>query len=342
MNCPFSTDLDLNKNTSFVYYQDKKELYQILKQYKIQYKSKLEDDLQFGVEIEFVKVSEFNMLILCRKHPQWEYQDEPSLMLLYPNSSGEYASPIFHNKKEEWEELKKLCLDLQKMGGEANELCGSHVHVDIHALKNDLDSWITFYQLWAIFEPVLYRLMCNGTRIRPEILTYAMPIQDLIVQTLRTLDEEFPIDREIEEEYEWNDIVTNPLLFRLWTRINHTFGYSMAVSLQHWLNLNRRDTLHIQKSLPTIEFRLANGTLDFRVIQNNVFIISRLIQLSLSFDPMVIECIGRHQNDFYQGGMFSRIEYYNEEHEELLFEFLDLICNKNEEKFDLAKQYMKK
>lgn len=340
MNCPFSKNLSLDKNTSFVYYQDKKELYRILKNHTIRYKEKLLDDLKFGNEIEYVNVSMIDALKLHQKYPTWDYKEDDSLKISYPHNSGEFASPIFHNKKEEWQELKELCMDLKKLGGEANILCGSHVHVDIHSLHHDLDAWIKFYQLWAIYEPVLYRLMCNGSKIRPGVLEFAVPMQDVIIQTLNTLEEEFPT--ESDDVYEWDQVVESPLLFRLWGRMDTIFGYPFGVSLEHWLNLNCKDSFLRKNALPTIEFRVANGTLDPIVIQQNVYIISRLIQLSLLNDPMVLDCINRHQFDFYQGGMFARVDYYNEEHQELLFEFLDLICRNNEEKFDLAKQYAKK
>lgn len=339
MHCPFSKDLSLDQNTSFVYYKDKKELYHMLKHHTIQYKEKLQDDLVFGNEIEYVCVPVMESLKLHQKYPTWDYKEDDSLKFLYPDNSGEFASPISHNRKEEWQELKELCTDLKKLGGKTDILCGSHIHVDIHSLQHDLDAWITFYWLWAIFEPVLYRLMCNGDRIRPGVLEYAVPIQDLVVQTLNTLEEEFTLINE--HLYQWSQIAS-PLLFRLWERMDEVFGFPLGVSLEHWLNLNCSDSSIRKKALPTIEIRVANGTLDPVVIQQNVFIISRFIQLSLSNDPMVVECIKRHQSDFYTGGMYARIDYYNAEHEELLFEFLDVICRTNEEKFDLAKQYAKK
>ncbi len=338
MNCSFSNNLSLDQNTSFVYYKNKKEIYHILKNHTIKYKDKLPNDLKFGTEIEYVNVSMIDTLKLHQKYPAWDCKEEDSLKYAYPNNSGEFASPIFHNKKEEWEELKKICTDLKNLGGEANVLCGSHIHVDVHLLHHDLDAWLTFYWLWAIFEPVLYRMMCNGEIIRPGVLQYALPIQDLIVQAINTLDEEF---LSVDQLYQWDNIIANPLLFRLWERMDDVYISPLGVSLSHWLNLNRQDYMVQKKALPTIEFRVANGTLDPIVIQQNVFIISRLIHLSLSDDPRIIECIKKHQNDFYQGGMYARIDYYNETHEALLFELLDLICQTNEEKFDLAKQYEK-
>lgn len=336
MDCILKKELDYHKNTSFVYYKNKKELYCILKKHKISYKDYLEESLKHGLEIEYVNIPKSISYLLQKKYPLWNYKSEKSLSYFYPNTSGEFSSPVHTNRKEEWIELKNLCTDLKKNGAQVIDLCGAHIHIDIHELKDDLDAWVTFYKLWAIYEPILYRLMCNGRPIREMVESCAQPVRSVIKKVLNSFDEV-----KLSSKYDWSDVIASSFLYRLWETMGKEDECNYGVSLGHWLNLHEKNSVNLKK-LDTLEFRLANGTLDPVVWQNNVFIITRLIHLSLSNDPFMLSLIKQHQDVFFTEEHENLLTYYNEEHEELLFEFLDLICLNNEQKFDLVKQYEKK
>ncbi len=228
----------------------KDDIYSLLKyleEYKIKYRDTLGLDkkISFGVEIEFNDVFLEDIKTILASMPQFYHYTvmEDTSVLEISNIKdvidkkekpliwgGEVATEVLHDTRYDWQNLKRLCQILKDNGAIITDKCSSHIHVGSQ-IWGDNDLYIKrFLKVWIIFEEVIYKFSANGDSIRRGVLNYAKPLGDLKGQD--DLDKCLARNRGV-----------NTLKYRPTTR-------------------EEKDN--------TIEIRTLNGTLDERIIQNNV------------------------------------------------------------------------
>ncbi len=298
-----------NKNDIFsnINGSDLLELFNLLDDYYIEYRDSLNfsKDITFGLELEFENVKyrklldKFNAL-----KSEWIMKHDPSL-----DDGAEINSPILTDEKIYWDQLKKICLFVQK-NGHVGLNSGGHVHIGAHILENEKLYFLNFVKLWSVYENVIFRF-CYGEFLteRVNMYKYAAPVSN-----------DF-----------WNayNILKNNL-----DNIKKRFLYEdrRAVNLDNFLF----DCGYFLKN--TIEFRCPNGTLDPVIWQNNVNLFVKLLKYSKSnnFNDDLLS--KRHEMNKNE---YSNLEYYKEIYLDEAIEFCDLIFNNNLDKINFLRQYLK-
>jgi hypothetical protein len=226
-------------------------------QYKINAK-----DNQFGIEIEFANALyslvekrlkkafyyEDNYWIDSKKeedkYKTWKLVKDATVQerLEYNKyKGGEINSPILRNDKKSWEELKEICEILRNTKEILiDENCSVHIHVTKHIL-NKLEEIKNLLKLWIIYEDIIYKFSYGETNEpRRLIYRYAKPYgqEKDILELINKID-------DIETIEDFMKII----------HYERKFG----------LNLS-----NIIKKIQTIEKRTSNGTLNEKIIQNDV------------------------------------------------------------------------
>ncbi len=169
----------------------------------------------------------------------------------------EVVSPILTGTKEDTDNIYTICNMLNKLNCDANEKCGGHVHIGASFLSSK-QSYSNLLEIWGNTEKILYTISNKqGELTRYGGVThYAMPISKKIETAMENgtvnLDDETELDK-----------------FAMQLRNMQGNRYSGI----NFLNLS--DT---RKS--TIEFRLANGTIDPNTWVENINLFGGIIVAS--------------------------------------------------------------
>lgn len=166
----------------------------------------------------------------------------------------EVVSPILHYNKEDLTTLEALCNVLQSVGFTTDDTCGGHIHIGANYLKTKEDYAIFLY-LFANCEDIIYKITdraCSQKRL--SILKYASKIKNQFIMSIAngTLD-----NAESCAEY------INTL---------------KKITKTRYCGLNLQNINNPDKN--TIEFRMANGEIDFKELLANINLFAKLIQIS--------------------------------------------------------------
>lgn len=250
----------LEKN-SFVLTKQNPYLKKSIEEFQFMYQPKLDLTIpfQYGIEIEFTessleeveeKIKDFYQVSELVYGQDWYVDvDESVTDYLY---GGELKSPISYNDENDWYELKQLCEIVQSLEGTTDEKCSIHLHVDFHRLDFQLEDWNRFLKLWCAYEDVIYEFSRVGKeKIRDYYLEYATPIRDYILNVM--------------SKGEASNAITG-----------------LVCSLDKSCCLNMKNLYHslsgVSSTLPTIEFRSCNGTLNPIFIQNIVRLFAKMLE----------------------------------------------------------------
>ena len=145
---------------------------------------------------------------------------------------------VFDNENDSINEIKKICAILSALGQKTNQSCGAHVHIGADYLSNG-ESLKNFLYLIENTEDFLYILSNeDGTIPRNKIMFYAEPF------TLKLSDELEDGSININDEQDLESITNE---------IHKVHREDRYVGINFYnLGLKRN----------TIEFRMANGTLN--------------------------------------------------------------------------------
>ena len=159
---------------------DLQELIIQIENYYLTYRDMLNigEGISFGYEIEFEEYDREKVEEYLRQEgfEGWECKNDGSL-----HDGGETVSPILHDKKDDWLNLKKVCEFLQKKGAVTNDRTGGHIHVGVQAIGNDIDSWRNLFLLYTAYENVIFRFFyADKISPRTAIPRYAKPIGDFL------------------------------------------------------------------------------------------------------------------------------------------------------------------
>lgn len=286
------------------------DLLTLLDKYKLEYRDNLglDDNITFGTEIEFEK-ADINKIrnMINDENTLNRYRLVTDLSLV---NGEELVSPILHDKINDWDSLKIACNILDK-NATIFKNAGGHIHIGLNALGTNDSSWVNFIKLWATYENVIFRFAYNNfLEHRDRIWEYAFPMSEKYSKLLR---ENKQIDiKLILESFDY-------------TRFN-------AVNIQN-VDINNQE-----KQKNTIEFRCANGTLDYIIWQNNINLFTKLLLYSKSnnFNDDIITKRLLSDDNINLG-----LNFYSEIFLNQALELADLLFDNNLDKIYFLRQYLK-
>ena len=247
-----------------------------------------EEYLRFGFEIEAL-INESDIKLDMMKLDDSDYFDNKGFfgtgeMILYDDNEyggvdncigGEVVTPILKDSEETWVDITKVC-EYLKRHASLTDHCSVHVNIGAEALGSDYKTWYNFLKIIAAFEPEIYKYMCDGEQIRDCAISggfrngFAMPIAKNIREGIEKSDEENVSD-------------INTLLNNCKFNGDYTYKKDKSISLKGiYIDNNRtlKEELNESAYGRRIEFRMSNGTFLPQRIQNQIFLINRLIQIS--------------------------------------------------------------
>lgn len=270
---------------------NKSELLEQLKDVTIPYRDSLnmKDNATFGVEIEAINayIPDFSTRYdfirfiddYLREKDIKEIDYENAPWIIKPERTflneglrgSEMVSPILHNTKKDYEDLKRICLLLKDKGARTGYCTGGHIHFGVNSFDNiNVSSILNLLELWAVFEDVIY-LFSTGdyTNLRPMVYQNAVPIRNDVMRVADGL-------------LDFKGLFTDDM-----DELLDAFGtVDRGLRLE---NLKSNRTFNQNKD--TIEVRCPNGTLEHTIWQNNISFFYHLLDYALSdrFDAELIE-----------------------------------------------------
>ena len=200
----------------------------------------LPSNMTIGTEIE---AEGFNSVFLRPDLVQgWECKSDGSL-----EDGVEIVSPILTGDLEKATyEIKSVCSVMKKCGLDVSNRCGAHVHIGADYLTSQ-ESWSNLTEIWANCEEILYIISNKEGEIpREGVISYARPISS----SLENIIEDTVSEDNIKE-----------------------FVKNSQEGRFYGINFSNVDT-----SINTIEFRLANGTLDADTWIQNINLFGGIIK----------------------------------------------------------------
>lgn len=321
-----SNFINMNENNliSKMKYSDKEKLLELLKEYKISLRDKLNINPShtFGIEIEYDgEFSKIDSLIKSINYEWlknerltktfWHHEEERSV----PHG-GEVISPILIDSVETWNQIKDICNLLIKDGCHANNRTAAHIHFGTQIIGSDIYNWLKFLKLYATYENILFRFGYGEyERDRPNIISHSNPIAYNFLYTYK----------------KYINAIKAPSFNELIRSLLFTYKTD-AITMNNMINGGTSF-----KNGRTIEFRCPNGTLEPIIWQNNVNLFYHLLKYSTSnsFNEDIIDkriSLNRH---------IGNLNYYNEIEVNQAIELSDLIFDNNLDKINFLRQYFK-
>ena len=233
-------------------------------------KFNLPEQMTVGIEIE----SEGNASRIIEEYfhfGEWKAKEDVTL-----RRGVEVVSPILSSTDKDAEELYTVLEWIQSLDQTTSERCGAHIHIGADYLTSK-QAYLIFQMIWCNLENVLYAI-CNetGTVPRETVLKYAPPMSPKMEKAIETgvinLEDEESLDKFIGELKTIQD--------RRYSGINF---------------------LNIKDGINTIEFRIANGTLNPDLWVDNVNLFGGILAISQeiaeSKDNIKLEKLLKLQDD---------------------------------------------
>lgn len=219
----------------------------------------LPKDMTIGIEIESEGDASTPMLVDCcfvEKLKGWEVKNEGSI-----HNGLEITSPIIKKQDKREKQIYDICSVLKLFGNHSSERCGGHVHIGADYLKN-INAWKNLVEIWTNTENIMY-IISNEQNQAPRngINVYAAPIAQNIEKVIEKGEVNFENENEINE-------------FRRKISLMQGNGkYSSRFSGINFQNFDEKDK-------NTIEFRLANGTINPDIWIENINLFGGIIAAS--------------------------------------------------------------
>lgn len=280
-------------------------------------------ETQFGIEIEFAGASftEVKEEIkkkfgydqienIANRYDVWKVVKEASVQKAKPYGEfegGEINTPIFHNTKQDWDELKEVCTLLKNSKNiQINKDCSIHIHTD-KSMYNILKEYINLIKLWIVYEPVIYRFGFGDMKTKRETLdNFAKP-------------------------YVGNENITFFLERLKYVDTLEELMQATRYERKNGLNL----TNLTRNTKQTIEVRIYNPTLNNEVIQNYTRFNENFLAYAKeeNFDEEFIDYKLSKYKEIY-------IEDEIKEDFECAKELMDLIVKNELDRLKLLRQYL--
>lgn len=248
----------------------------------------LPENFKFGIELEAnnVKTTGKNGLYTGKsaefiKQKNWHMATKNEEVLV-GQGGAELVSPILRDTPSDWESISSICEHMKKFPGNkgdkviADSKCGLHVHFDADCLAKNPDKMRNFLKLYAESEELLYK-MCNDKNdpIRKGAINKNYKGLAIISSIWRN-GMAAPTGKKILNQIENGTLKVS----------YKKFGKLKMLASKYKLDERRYSGLNLtnigNSKKNTIEFRMANGTLNPEVIKQNVFLYSSLINTAIN------------------------------------------------------------
>jgi len=290
------------------------------------------DKYPYGTEIEFVKASLLDLekafqktdipIILTLNHKGTDtvydrnYLDTDGTVSYEEQGNiygGEISSRLYHNKKEDWLELNQICEILRNNHAEINGHCSNHINIKLDNVKHQNKVIGTLSQLIALYEKDIDLFYMGAFfLIRNDKHKYASSLSSYLIEKVNT------IDFENDDNY----------LYKLLYSEQPTFYRKSGINLQD-LRVDKR-----------MEIRYPNGTLNEKIIQNNINFSLKLVN-AIDEEKFDSEMLTRKIKEKLQTGEYW-YDFLTEEESYKDFEFLvSTISTSSEDQNDFMSQYEK-
>ena len=248
----------------------------------------LPEDFKFGIEIEAYNVKTKGKDGLYTgdsaeyiKSKNWHMATK-SEEALVGKGGAELVSPILRDMEQDWKDVYAICEQIKKFpgdkGGEvvADSKCGLHVHFDAECLVKDPNRMKNFLQLYAESEELLYK-MCNDKDdpIRKGAINKDVKGVLQAISSVWRNGMAAPTGKKILRQIQDGTLKVS---YKKWGKLR-MFVSKYKLDERRYAGLNLTNIGNSKKN--TIEFRIANGTLDMQVIKQNVFLYSSLINTAI-------------------------------------------------------------
>ena len=283
--------------------------------------------MKFGIEIEANNVQTKNGLYAGESakfisDKNWHMATKWEESLVGANGA-ELVSPILTDIESTWKNIAEICSKIKEFPKDkskdvkADDKCGLHVHFDAECLASDPKKMKKFLHIYAEAEELIYK-MCNDKDdpIRPKAINKNFHGLSNIISAIWRNGMAAPISKKILEK------INNGTL-----KVSHKkFGKLRMIASKFKLDERRYAGLNLtnigNSKKNTIEFRMANGTLDPEVIKQNVFLYASIIDTAVK----MTEEPGK-----YEPKMQKFLKHDVTEQEKAQ-SFLDLIMDSDEDK----------
>lgn len=300
---------------------DKERVIQELKDFYVPYRKslKLPSDATFGLEIEF-KMPDYNWKyrsnFSCQDIAAMTFMEEHNYNGIWDvcpeeNDHIEIVSPILIDESKTWKDLHNILNNIKENGAYYSGKCGAHVHIGMHLLGKDEESWLNFFKIWNIFEDVIFKFT-NG-----ETYNRRFNFQDSS-KSVRTC---------------FDNLITK-------YNISNSAKKTLVLNKKYCVNINQCTLDMIIKHSNkfrsgvenTIEFRCPNGTLNKVIWQNNVRF----------FTKFLLACKSENYDAELVDHLYKKVINKDKlEDDNLAFILVDLIFNSDFDKYCFLRQYYK-
>jgi hypothetical protein len=237
-----------------------------LEAYNVQTKGK--GGLYTGERADYIKSKNYHM---ATKH-------EESLV---GQGGAELVSPILRDSEADWQNLSDICVLMKQHPGNkgehviADEKCGLHVHFDSQCLTQDSNRMHNFLRLYAEAEELIYK-MCNAPNnpIRKGAINKDFKGLHLISSIWRN-GMASPSSKKILKHIQDGTLKVS---YKNFGKLK-TLAGKLKLDERRYHGLNLTNIGNSKKN--TIEFRMANGTLEPEVIKQTVFLYASLIDTAI-------------------------------------------------------------
>ena len=288
----------------------------------------LSKDYKFGIELEFTNINiaylstlfenKFPIkLKLCHKMDNFDFDNywcldqENSVTKIEKHDEydrymgGELSSRIFTDNHHDWKEIYDVCNFLKEYDCKTDETCAMHIHVSNDKFAKNLRFYEGLYKMIALFEDD-FKLFYMGDKYieRPKSKEYAIPLKEELLKKIDKID--------------FNDFESI---------------YDNLFAPQ-WYDFSTRDGVYVDYDVNEIEVRYPNGTIDPKIVQNNVNFTLKLFD-SLLNNNIDIDYLDYLIKKKQEGRDIRNI------HPRYFKDIVDVISNDYNDKRDFKEQYQK-
>lgn len=286
----------------------------------------LPDYIIFGIEIEANNVKTKNGLYDGESGKYIEelgwHKATGMEESLVKHGGAELVSPKLKDEERTYENIESICNQIKKYPlkdteAVADEKCGLHIHFDSECLRKDPRKMKAFRKITAEAEELIYK-MCNekGNPIRKDAISKKYNGLNLISSLWRK-GMAVPTGKKVLKKIEKGTLKVSYKKFGILRR-NVVSKYKLDE--RRYAGLNLTNVGNPNKN--TVEFRMANGTLDPNVIKQNVFLYASIIKTAVEMVDNPEKYTDRLEK-FYNRDVTEKEKAEN---------FLDLIMDSEEDK----------
>lgn len=288
----------------------------------------LPEDFKFGIELEAynVKTKGNNSLYTGEsakyiKSKNWHMATKSEESLV-GEGGAELVSPILKDTEQDWKDISAMCEQIKKFPGNkgdkvvADSKCGLHIHFDAECIAKDPNKMRNFLRLYAESEELLYK-MCNDkdNPIREGAINKDFKGIHIISSMWRN-GMAAPTGKHILKHIQDRTLKVSYKKFGKLRMLASKY----KLDERRYAGLNLTNIGNSKKN--TIEFRMANGTLDPEVIKQNVFLYSSLMNTAIKMTDNP-ELYQDRLSEFYKTDVSEKEKAEN---------FLNLIIENSEDR----------